>query len=56
MCGWGWRTRFADDTGMTSVEYGLLAGFIGVVFIAAGPLLADALGWLRTVLLDGMVG
>jgi Flp pilus assembly pilin Flp len=41
---------------MTSVEYGLLAGLIGVVFVAAGPLLAEALLWLRDVILYGMVG
>jgi Flp pilus assembly pilin Flp len=51
-----WRGRAADETGMTSVEYGLLAGFLGVVFIAAGPLLAEALLWLRDVILYGMVG
>jgi hypothetical protein len=50
------RGRAADETGMTSVEYGLLAGFVGVVFIAAGPALAEALLWLRDVILYGMVG
>jgi Flp pilus assembly pilin Flp len=50
------RGSAADESGLTAVEYGLLAAFVGLVFVAAGPLLADALLTLRRVILDGMVG
>ena len=52
-------TRWSGETGATAVEYGLLAGAIGIVFVVGGPWLADAFLALLDVILDttpGVVG
>ena len=45
-----------DEEGATTVEYGLVAGLMGVVFVLAGPELYDAFLALLNDILDGMVG
>lgn len=43
--------HLASESGVTAVEYGLLAGLIGVVFAAAGPAIWQGmLGVLDAVL------
>ena len=49
-------TDWTDETGATAVEYGLVLGAVGIVFIVAGPFLWRSMLSLLTVILDGMVG
>jgi Flp pilus assembly pilin Flp len=48
--------RAHAQDGATSVEYGLLAALLGVVFIVAGPTLWQAFLNVLEVIFDGMVG
>lgn len=48
--------RAHSQEGSTSVEYGLLAAFVGMVFVLAGPMLVDAFVVVLNAILDGMVG
>lgn len=37
-------TRFVkDESGATAIEYGLIAGFIAIVIVTAGPLINQSL-------------
>ncbi len=47
--------RFRDETGATSVEYGIVAGLVGIAFVAAGPVLWDSLLVLFDTVLDAML-
>lgn len=49
-------TDWTDETGATAVEYGLIAGAVGIAFVVAGPTLWRAMISLIGVILDGMVG
>lgn len=46
--------RLRGDDGLTSVEYGILAAFIGIAFIVAGPTLAEAFVDVLDAVLDSM--
>jgi Flp pilus assembly pilin Flp len=50
------RTRIAADEGATAVEYSILAAVVGVVLVAAGPLLVDAFLALLEMITGGMLG
>jgi Flp pilus assembly pilin Flp len=43
-----------SQEGLTVVEYGLIAALVGIVFVLAGPALADALMDLRGTVMHGM--
>lgn len=45
-----------EEDGATAVEYGLIAGAVGVAFIVAGPALYEVFLDLLNTILDGMVG
>ncbi len=45
-----------DESGATAIEYGLIAAFMGVMLIAAMPLLAGAISNLFALLGGGMAG
>ena len=45
-----------NEEGATAVEYGLVAGLMGIVFVLAGPELYDAFLELLNDILHGMVG
>jgi Flp pilus assembly pilin Flp len=45
-----------SEAGVTSVEYGIIAAFIGVAMIVAGPSLAAALTDFLGVVLDAILG
>lgn len=38
------RTFFADDSGVTAIEYGLIAALVGVAIVAAVKALGGQLG------------
>lgn len=48
--------NWGDETGATAVEYGLIAGAVGLAFVAAGPALWEAMLSLLDAILTGMVG
>lgn len=48
--------RLRGQDGATSVEYGLIAGAVGIAFIVAGPMLHEVFLDLLDVILTGMVG
>lgn len=45
-----------DDSGATAIEYGLIAAFMGIMLIAAMPLLAGQISALFGTLGAGMAG
>ena len=45
-----------EENGATAVEYGLIAGALGVVFVVAGPMLQDAFAFLLNVVLCDILG
>lgn len=47
---------WGDEAGATAVEYGLIAGAVGIAFVVAGPSLWNAMLTLLDAILDGMVG
>ncbi len=47
--------RSTNESGVTTVEYGLLAGLIGIVFAAAGPRLWQGLLGVLDAVLGGML-
>lgn len=48
--------RDADQEGATAVEYGLVAGLLGVGLVVVGPLLADAFVVFLDVVLSHIPG
>ena len=45
-----------DQDGSTAVEYGIIAGAVGVGLIVLGPWLAQAFVTFLDIVLDGMLG
>lgn len=50
------RRRWAQESGATAVEYGLILVAVGIVFVTVGPLLADAFITILNVVLDAILG
>jgi len=48
-------TRFVkDESGATAIEYGLIAGFISIVIVTAGPTISTALGNIFTAIQEAL--
>lgn len=50
------RRRWAQESGATAVEYGLILVACGIVLVTVGPFLADAFITILNVVLDAILG